>query len=434
MSQSKSLETLHISALQFGTLSSDEILAQSVAEITSAKYNAEDPEGTVYDPRMGTIDPQTSCPTCSRDHKTCPGHFGHMVLPVPVVHPLHHKFVLNLLRCFCHKCAKLLVSEGILELRGLVKHDGIHRFSKLTKIVEKTETCFHCLARQPRITFAPPETTYYLAWRNRKEDKIVLSPQEIFKILDNVTDDEVRLLGFKPAHMHPRDLIICVLPVIPPVDRPFVSAEGVTCDDDLTIQYQEVAKTIANLLDKKIPPNKYAKCLASLIFRIRCLFDNSNNKAKHTNGRPFKGYKRRISGKEGQVRCNLMGKRVEQAARSVIGPDPTLRLGDIAVPPKITDTLTCTVEVNRFNQDYLQDIVDSDKANHVVRGKSRRNLRYATSTKSTQVRKGDVVPPNNRRGRRSNRHPRRKLRPSSGRPAPTRRRRNTSYHWYTQAI
>ena len=343
-----SRETLFIKHLEFGTMSTDEVLEASVCLVTSAKYNAEEPEGTVYDPRMGTVEPGVNCVTCMRDHKTCPGHFGHMILPTPVVHPLHYKFVLSVLRCFCHKCGLLLLSQGLIELKGLMKYSGTQRFSKLSKIVEKTETCYHCLSRQPRITFAPPETTYHLSWKSRKDEKIAFSPQEILKILDNVTDEEVRLLGFNPIQMHPRDLIICTLPVIPPVDRPFVSAEGVTCDDDLTIQYQELAKTIANLLDPKIAPNKHAKCLASLKFRIKCLFDNSQNKAKHTNGRPFKGFKRRISGKEGQVRCNLMGKRVEQAARSVIGPDPTLRIGEIAVPPKICRILTCTEEDEPF--------------------------------------------------------------------------------------
>ena len=40
----------------------------------------------------------------------------------------------------------------------------------------------------------------------------------------------------------------------------------------------------------------------------------------------MKGIKKRISGKDGQIRNNLMGKRVDKSARTVIGPDPTLRL------------------------------------------------------------------------------------------------------------
>ena len=47
--------------------------------------------------------------------------------------------------------------------------------------------------------------------------------------------------------------------------------------------------------------------------------------------------------------------------------------------------------MNRFNFDFLQDIVDQDLANHVIRGKSRRNLKYATSTKGTILQKGDVI-------------------------------------------
>ena len=45
----------------------------------------------------------------------------------------------------------------------------------------------------------------------------------------------------------------------------------------------------------------------------------------------MKGIKKRLAGKEGQIRNNLMGKRVNKSARTVIGPDPTLKLGEIAV-------------------------------------------------------------------------------------------------------
>ena len=42
------------------------------------------------------------------------------------------------------------------------------------------------------------------------------------------------------------------------------------------------------------------------------------------------GIKKRISGKEGQIRNHIMGKRVDKSARTVIGPDPTLKLDEIS--------------------------------------------------------------------------------------------------------
>ena len=200
---------------------------------------------------------------------------------------------------------------------------------------------------------------------NNKDEKIVLTADEISKRFENVLDSEVLLLGFDPIQIHPRNLVIWSLPVLPPIDRPYVIAAEMTCDDDITIQYGEIIKINSHLANPKTPHNKRQKYFQSLKFRIKCLFDNSQNKAKHTNGRPFKGIKKRISGKEGQVRGNLMGKRVEQAARTVIGPDPTLKYGQIGIPIEVAKTLTITENINTYNIEKMQRLVDKDKCNAV---------------------------------------------------------------------
>jgi len=47
---------------------------------------------------------------------------------------------------------------------------------------------------------------------------------------------------------------------------------------------------------------------------------------KHKTGKPIKAIRARLKGKEGRLRGNLMGKRVDFSARTVITPDPNLRL------------------------------------------------------------------------------------------------------------
>ena len=80
-----------------------------------------------------------------------------------------------------------------------------------------------------------------------KDQKLVISADEIYKKFDNVLDSEVELLGFDPTRMHPRNLIIWNLPVLPPIDRPYVVAAEMTCDDDITIQYGEIIKIYLNI-------------------------------------------------------------------------------------------------------------------------------------------------------------------------------------------
>jgi len=232
-----------------------------------------------------------------------------------------------------------------------------------------------------------------MAYKNAagKDEKIALTADEISKRFENIADNEVRLMGFNPEMMHPKNLVFWHLPVLPPVDRPYVIADGMTCDDDITIQYQEIIKINNHLANPNTPQNKRQKYHQSIKFRVKALFDNSQNKAKHTNGRPFKGFKKRISGKEGQVRSNLMGKRVEEAARTVIGPDPTLKTGQIAIPPQVAKILTVTENINQYNIHEMQLLVDKDLCNVVTRGKSRINLKYATRTHGTILKEGDIV-------------------------------------------
>lgn len=54
-------------------------------------------------------------------------------------------------------------------------------------------------------------------------------------------------------------------------------------------------------------------------------------KAVQKSGRPLKAIKARLKGKEGRVRGNLMGKRVDFSARTVITPDPNLRIDQVTL-------------------------------------------------------------------------------------------------------
>jgi DNA-directed RNA polymerase beta' subunit len=70
------------------------------------------------------------------------------------------------------------------------------------------------------------------------------------------------------------------------------------------------------------------------------LMNNESGKAKHKSGRPIKSIRQRLKGKEGRLRGNLMGKRVDYSARTVVSPDPTLELDELGVPLSIAMELT----------------------------------------------------------------------------------------------
>ena len=181
------------------------------------------------------------------------------------------------------------------------------------------------------------------------------------------------------------------MPVLPIISRPYIMTQNLTCDDDLTIQYLEIIKANNHLANPDISETKRQKYTHTLIFRIKCLFDNSQDKAKHTNGRPMKGIKKRLCGKEGQIRNNLMGKRVDKSARTVIGPGPHLELNVIEIPKKFAKIISYPVQVTKFNIKLLTDLVNNNKANYIIQNNGTRiNLNYALYNKKYLL-EGDQI-------------------------------------------
>lgn len=68
-------------------------------------------------------------------------------------------------------------------------------------------------------------------------------------------------------------------------------------------------------------------------------------------GRPLKSVKQRLKSKEGRIRGNLMGKRVDFSARAVITPDPNLSIDQVGVPRTIAQNLSFPEIVTPFNID-----------------------------------------------------------------------------------
>jgi DNA-directed RNA polymerase II subunit RPB1 len=74
--------------------------------------------------------------------------------------------------------------------------------------------------------------------------------------------------------------------------------------------------------------------------------------------RPVKSISQRLKGKHGRIRGNLMGKRVDFSARSVITGDALIEIDELGVPWSIARNLTVPERVTRHNIDWLQMLVD----------------------------------------------------------------------------
>ena len=392
-----STTTSDIEVVNFGVFSAKEILQMSEVEVfVSRTMNG---PNSIYDERMGvsTESSGKNCVTCGLDVKACPGHPGHIVLNEPIVHPAskYSKMVINVLKCFCVKCHKILISKEQLLLSGLSKFKRETRMEKIIEKLKKQECCFACGSSQPKIVHSNVDDTIHTIYKSKGGDgaDIPLTTREILALFDKLSDEDVETLGFNPKMVHPRNFILTHLLVLPPCARPIVITDSNTCDDDLTNQYIDIIK-LNQKLDGQEDESLRQKIVQQLKFRIQTLFDNRQNKAKHTiSGKPIKGIIDRITGKEGQIRKYLMGKRCEQTARTVIGPEPTLRLGQLGVPLEICANLTYPEYVNEMNIDLMNRLLDEGKINGVFRkgDEKRLNVKYAAWTRGTELLYKDVI-------------------------------------------
>lgn len=419
-------------AVQFGILNPDEIRQMSVTEggIQYAEiYDSGNPkEGGLMDPRQGVIDRTSRCKTCGGNLSECCGHFGHLELAKPVYHVGFIPKTIKVLRCVCFYCSKLLVSPSNQRVKDAVNETRNNSRKRLSAIYDlcKTKTVCEggedidqlkpqqsefdsidiakteddekkklahggCGRVQPSIRRAGLELT--AQWKHTNEDtqerKIDLSAERVWEIFKHISDEECFILGMDPRYARPDWMIITVLPVPPLPVRPAVVMFGSAKNqDDLTHKLADIVKC-NNELKRNEQSGAAAHIIAENIkmlqYHVATLIDNEIPgvpKAQQKSGRPLKSIKQRLKSKEGRIRGNLMGKRVDFSARTVITPDPNLRIDEVGVPRSIAQNLTFPEIVTPFNLQEMRDLVSKGNnqypgAKYIIRDNGERiDLRF----------------------------------------------------------
>lgn len=373
-----------VTSIQFGILSDKDIMDMSVCAINKSTLTVE--EGSVYDPRLGSVQNEVKCETCHENVWKCPGHFGHINLNIPII--LFYKQCVTMLKCFCFECHRLLSSKEELQINGIVGHERVLDY------LSKVNTCIHCNTPHPEIKFniADSIITAQHKYKNQKSTK-ELNPATIKQIFDGVSDADARLLFVDNTMFHPKNLVLTKFPVIPTVCRPRMITPDNISDDDLSIILADIVKNNQIIENEHTNKEKYEKAIASIKFRTLTYCDNSKGKAVHnTNHKPMTGIKERISKKGGIVRKNLMGKRCDQTGRTVIGPDPTLELDQVAVPPEMAENLTIPEFVNKLTIDKLTKLVNEGKACAICKKNGVKiNVANASVKRGTSLQHGDIL-------------------------------------------
>lgn len=376
----KPSEDYYISSITFGVKGPEEILAQSVCEVNeNTIYNKNVPRSNAMnDVRMGTVDRRITCGTCGHNVDKCNGHTGHMILPVALYNVGFMDNVLRILRSVCYFCSALLVPENDVNWVDMNNKLDTQKFEYITGIAKNYKQCWKCEGIMPtykrkglNIERTFPENMEINDAAEQKLIERVFNAELAREILECISEEDCQKLGIDTRQARPEYFITTVLLVPPPAIRPAIMiTEGSKAkgQDDLTRKLQDVLKKSFNVkaLLKKYKNNYTEKLVAKAIDDLQ--YDYAvylNNELKgvvpdtQRSGAPIRGVAQRVKAKGGLIRNNLMGKRVDFSARTVISADPNLDVDEVGIPLSVATILTKPVTVTNYTiQELSQRVIN----------------------------------------------------------------------------
>jgi len=353
-----------IGSINFALFSPEQIKKISSAKIVTPELYDIDGypvDGGLMDLRLGAVDPGVRCRTCGGRIKECLGHPGSIDLARNVIHLKYVPLIEMCLRCFCHECGKLLLSE---------KDQQKYSITERAKKAKDQKRCPHCSADHEKIKTDKP-TSFY-------QGKTRIFPTEVREILVKIKDDELKKIGVNPNTSRPEWAVLTSLLVPPVTVRPSIILEsGERSEDDITHKLSDIIRANQRLwenLNAGAPEVIIEDLWDLLQYHVTTFFDNAVARvppARHRSGQPLKTITERIKGKEGRIRKNLAGKRVNYSARTVISPDPSLAINEVGIPFEIAKIVTVAETVTDLNIDKLKALIQKGEeypgANYIIR-------------------------------------------------------------------
>ncbi|TCD64722.1 DNA-directed RNA polymerase II subunit rpb1 [Steccherinum ochraceum] len=158
--------------------------------------------------------------------------------------------------------------------------------------------------------------------KSLQPDKRLFPPHEVYTALKKISDSDLHLLGLSDEYARPEWMILTVMPVPPPPVRPSIAVDGgaMHSEDDLTYKLGDIIKASANVRQceqEGAPAHVITEFEQLLQFHVATYMDNDIAgipQALQKSGRPVKAIRACLKSKEGRLRGNLMGKRVDFSA------------------------------------------------------------------------------------------------------------------------
>jgi DNA-directed RNA polymerase beta' subunit len=426
--QNQKVEIQEVKGIQFSVLSPDEIVRRSVGNITRndiSTENAENMSNSLSSTKMGAGNSGNSiCATCGLKSAHCCNHFGHIALAKPLYSCLYFEITRKILKCVCYRCSRILISphtqhedlkndmSKIMSIKNNQKR--FEAYFKLCNTTTKIKLCgddkhIGCGSRQPDRYNKEAAMKIIAEWKDKSKEtssQLEFSAEDVLRIFKRITDEDMEVMGFNPTWNRPEWMILTVLPVPPPAVRPSIIEEnGQRREDDLTHKLSDIIKTNNNILDKinKGASEETIKLITMVLqYHVFTLMDNQIPglaPSQQRNGRKLKSICDRMRKKDGRIRGNLNGKRVDQSARSVITPDPYISIDELGVPIKVALNITFQEVVNEYNIEEMKRLILNGPdvwpgAKYIRKGNDMItiNLKYADLNKiANEIRYGDIV-------------------------------------------
>jgi DNA-directed RNA polymerase beta' subunit len=325
----------------------DGISRIEITDATTAVVFGEN--GSLHDTRLGSFR-NVPCGTCDEGGEGCAGHFGHIKLAAPVLNPM---FIASILRpallALCLACtsparACVCIQEGPPNKKGgIVGERPRAPPSKVTMLVRNGGRGPHQGLKRS------------FMWTGGRAGAVSIN--DLHRLLLRVPPSVYQPLFPHLTQSIESSCFIKELLVLPTVARPPNLSGGEWRADAITRLYVDVLRTNQQLrmhigttfLQLVDEMHDELQGAVNVLFDTK-LASSRLHESILTNG----GIRQRIDGKEGRVRMNLMGKRCNYSARSVLSGDPCLGIDEVGIPTSVAQDLTVPVTMTDLNVDEFR--------------------------------------------------------------------------------
>jgi len=321
---------------------------------------------SVIDERFGPVSQRDKCVQCMSYLNDCVGHFGYIRLCLPVYQPFFLNDVYKIVTKACYNCLRPACGDEC-EYCNAVQGKWSRELGTRDRFVHKHEY--------------------------QKRELTVTNVQTILREHD-------KKFKSKPEQAQPKSwLLLTNLLVLPMAARASIVTQGLVSHHALTHAYASIIKEnnlLSIFVGQQQSPHVILQQWRRLQDAVYKLFD-----ARYSNDERFtEGIRQRLDSKAGRFRKHLLGKRCDFSARTVIGGDPSLELGELGVPRSIAMRMTFPEHVNRYNLAEMRACVargteELNGALYIVKKDSGDcfdlSVAGSLTTIASQLRAGDIV-------------------------------------------